>query len=223
MYKAGYRRHKSHIIRFLLGIIVMVTVVAAIAWFFRGTNSVVNPAPVTRTVSSNEGATKSFDEGIFTFSLPADWIVESHDTQQYTLRSTKKYYDNRTLNIYLDTIPPNFALNRLLPVQVQGNTIQPGTVSDDCRSFTGGSISGAQQAQSLPNTPAKWQGISFLCDLSNYNRNAVGTGSVGSALNTITLSGPTSGKHSFLLVYTDHNVNPDYNIFYEMLQSFRLK
>lgn len=223
MYRVGYRRHKSHIIRLLMGIITMAVLVAAVAWFFRGTSSVTNPEPVTHTVSSNEGATKGFDEGIFTFSLPVDWVVESHDAQQYTLQSTKKYFDNRTLNIYLDTIPPNFALNRLLPVQIQGNTIQTGTVSDDCRSFTGGSISGAQQAQSLPNTPAKWQGISFICDLSNYNRNAVGTGSIGSPLNTITLLGPASGKHSFFFVYTDHNVNPDYNIFYAMLQSFRLK
>jgi hypothetical protein len=175
MYKAGYRKHRPRIILFLAVVVGICVVLALVAWLFRGGTTVENAPSVTRTVSNGDGPTKAFDEGIFSFKLPSDWVMSAKDAQQYTLHSTKKYQDNRTLNIYVDYVPPNFAINKLLPVQVQGDRLSPGTVSDDCRNFTGGNINGAQQAQSQPDTPAKWQGINFICDLANFNRNAVGT------------------------------------------------
>ncbi len=39
----------------------------------------------------------------------------------------------------------------------------------------------------------------------------------------MTLTGATSGSHSFFIVYTDANINADYTILYSMLDSFKLK
>jgi hypothetical protein len=95
-------------------------------------------------------------------------------------------------------------------------------MSDVCLTFTGAPASSAQTAQSLPNQLAKWQGINFMCDLSNYNNNSVGTSSL-QGINTVTLTGSTTGRHSFFFLYVDHNIQPDYSIFTNALKSFRVK
>jgi hypothetical protein len=221
MYRAGYRRHKPHVLLFLGVVAGICVVIAVAAWIMRGGQSVQNAPAVTHTVSVG-GPTKTFDENLFSFDLPSDWQMSAKDTGQYTLHSTKKYEDNRTLNIYVDKIPADFAIDRLLPVQTNDGEITPATVSDDCRNFTG-VANNTEPTQSLPDTPAKWQGIDFICDLSHYNRNAVGTGMLGSGINVVSLSTPANGKHQFFFVYIDHNITPNYNIFYDMLSSFMLK
>lgn len=71
--------------------------------------------------------------------------------------------------------------------------------------------------------PAKWDGVDFLCDMDSKFRNVVGSSSPGN-INKVTLTSQTSfTPHSFFFVYEDNNYNPEYTIFYEMLDSFKVK
>lgn len=179
------------------------------------------PAPVTSVVTSNQGPTKQFDQGIFSLSLPADWIYKGQQRQTapyapYLYENTKTNTGVEQLEIYVDTIPANLGVNRVLPVQSEGARVVPTTVSDNCAAFTGNKVPGST------STPAKWDGFDFLCDLGNYERDVVGTSS-SDGINTVKLTGPTTGVHQLFFTYTDNGSTPDFNIFTDALSSFRLK
>jgi hypothetical protein len=57
--------------------------------------------------------------------------------------------------------------------------------------------------------------------LPQYIDNRIGTGSVGSGVNGVTLTGPTSGTHNYFFLYIDRNIEPDDSILYGIIQSFR--
>lgn len=181
------------------------------------------PKAVVTSVATNPSKLKHFEETNFSFNLPSDWIADGHVTtpfNEYTWQNNNPADGKatRALNIYLDTIPP-LAVNRFLGVQANGNRlIVLNTVSDNCTSFT-------RPSKSDPNAAAihgKWNGLDFTCDLGNYIRDVVGTGSTD-GINTISLTGPTTGKHSLFFVYTDNTPQPNYNIFTTALSSFVLK
>jgi hypothetical protein len=116
----------------------------------------------------------------------------------------------------VDTIPTNIGVNRVLPVQGEGSRVIPTTVSDTCADFTGDKVPGNQ------NTPAKWGGIDFLCDLANYERDVVGTSS-SDGVNTVKVTGATTGTHQIFFTYTDNGATPDFTIFVNAVTSFRMK
>jgi len=210
-------------------VVVAILLLAAIiaGWYIdshSGTTIIHNSVAKTTFVSATNTPVQTFNETDFTIQLPNDWkfIVQTTGPYHfYTWQDNAKYEENRILDLYVDTIPGT-AVNRLQPVSAEGNRLQVGKLSDDCLTFTGPPVSSAQAAQSLPNQLAKWQGINFMCDLSNYNNDAVGTSSP-QGINTVTLTGPATGKHSFFFLYVDHNIQPDYTIFTNALESFRVK
>jgi hypothetical protein len=212
---------------FVVVAVILLLVAVATGWYIEshsGTTIIHNPVAKTTYVTTANTPVQTFSETDFTIQLPTDWKFIGQTTGPYnfyTWQDTTKYEDNRILDLYVDTIPGT-AVSRLQPVSADGNRLQIGTMSDVCLTFTGAPASSAQTAQSLPNQLAKWQGINFMCDLSNYNNNSVGTSSL-QGINTVTLTGSTTGRHSFFFLYVDHNIQPDYSIFTNALKSFRVK
>jgi hypothetical protein len=184
---------------------------------------------VQTSVSQVEDPTednKTFDEKQFTFKLPRDWkLLRSQQTPtiQYDYQSTKRFADNRYMTIYVDTIPPNFAVSRLLPVTPQADKMTIGTMSDRCSNFAGPEINGPAQSNGAKDIPAKWNGVNFICGLSYFNDYIVGTGASGEPVNQVTLTGASGAKHKLLFVYNDQNISPDPNIFFDAVRSFELK
>ena len=163
----------------------------------------------------------TIDEPLYSFTLPPDWKlkakVNSPREQSVSWRATKKGEDNRTLILYIDTIPADLAVNRLLPVEITGDSMSHGQISDNCANFTLNS-----NPQSKMPLPAKWQHVDFICDVPNFVQNKVGVGAVG-PLNTLSIKGPTKDMHRYFLIYTDHNIQPDYTILYNAIRSFKAK
>lgn len=159
-------------------------------------------------------------EPYFSMELPDGWKEAGRVTttreRSITWQSKIKKEDNRWLKLYIDVIPADTAVNRLLPIDVTGATITYRQLSDNCKNFTT-----AKKDVKVPQK-SKWQDIEFLCDLPNFVQNKVGTGTKG-GLNATTITGPEKGKHKYLFVYTDHNIHPDYQLFYDMLESFKAK
>jgi len=182
------------------------------------------PKAVVTSVANGPSKTKHFDEPDFSFDLPNDWVAAGHVTtpyNEYTWNNTSAAQGKgtRALNIYLDAIPTDMVVNRFLGLQSSGaKVVVLGTVSDNCASFTRAS-KGDPNAQSVHG---KWNGLDFNCDLGNYIRDVVGTGS-SDGINTVSLDGPIAGKHSLFFVYTDNTPQPDYSIFTAALSSFSLK
>lgn len=162
----------------------------------------------------------------FEFELPADWReIDRSDTSQeqsITWQATLRNEDNRYLKLYMNTIPDDPVV-RLLPVRVNGNALQRGQLSAVCGTFTGESLPAAER-RGLPPTMAKWEDVDFLCNLASIvDTNVIGTGEVGRPLNTFRVSGDKSGENDYFFVYTDRNVRPNFEIFYNVITSFRAK
>jgi hypothetical protein len=162
--------------------------------------------------------TQVFHLPSFQINLPKDWQQVTPPTihAAYSWRGATKENNARSLDIYIDNIPVNFAVNRMLPLTANGSGVQAtGGVSNNCSTFTLASTTDPRTGIA----PSKWDGIDFLCDMANYVRNVVGTSSA-EGVNTVSVAGP-SGTHKYFFVYTDHSGEPNYDTFTAALQSFQ--
>lgn len=178
-------------------------------------------APVIKTVTAGQPATKLFDSVGFTIDLPADWQQVARTEAPYNLvrfQSKDPNNNNRFLEVYQDTIPPDFPVNRVLALEPYENKVTvPGSVSENCKQFTPG-----KPAPGFQGVVAKWQNIEFVCDVTNFERSVVGTSSKG-GINSVTVTNPAGEEHKFLFVYTDNAITPNFSLLYNALNSFAVK
>lgn len=175
--------------------------------------------PLVTVAGKTNDQKQQIREKLFTFALLNTWKAVDVPKTQYNLyswRGTTQDDTARLIDVYVDVLPLAMPVNRLLPLQGNEDRLNIlNTVSDNCASFTGT----ATQASRPGTVLAKWSGVNFSCDLANYMRNVVGTGSAD-GLNRVDLTG-SSGSHQYFFVFTDNSSSPDYSIFTDTLQSFR--
>lgn len=232
VYRYDHRSAKHHRTAIVI-IVVVVLLIAPIVYFVyrdivSNSSSVVDGQTkvVGQVVGGDDTGGFKVDEPLFSMTLPSDWKQTGRFTstteQSITWQAGKKNEDNRWLKLYIDTIPADIAVNRMLPVTVNGDSLTTGDVSDSCATFTGGGTLDAQKATLLRPAPAKWQGVDFICNLPSVVENQVGVAAVG-GVNKIVIEGPTKGTHTYFFVYTDHNIQPNYTILSDAVESFRAK
>ena len=232
-YRYGHRPGRRRRTRVLIVLSVTLLIAAAIGGVIgydiyknRENNTVVEGTTRTVIQSLDDGMDKlSIDEPFFSMELPGDWKevkrVNNQNENSISWQSTKKQESNRMLTLYVDTIPAKKALNRLLPVTPNGTKLTTGDISDNCALFTQGGTLNATEAQRLPETPAKYKGVDFICNLPRVIDNEVGTGSL-EGINSVTLKG-SKGEHKYFFLYTERNIQPNYTIFYNAVRSFTAK
>jgi hypothetical protein len=164
-----------------------------------------------------------FDGPDFGIDLPAGWKATTKpvgDSQGYSWQSAVNETDGQTLEIFKDTLPTTFPVNRLLIIAPGPGRLEvKGGASPDCTTF----VPPASPAPDRLGVEAKWQGVTFLCDQRRLPRTVIGTGSTD-GINTINLKSPTGGPaHKFFFSYNDFTGKGDYSVFYEALRSLRLK
>lgn len=227
MYRIGRRSKKKAKRKVWVAILFILFVVVGSIGFFmfkilsEPDETVTTTQAITREYAPPQGEdTKEFKQDVYTITLPSDWVLKGHNETPhnlYSYQATKKNADNRWLEVYVDRVPTDVAFNRLLPVIIENNkVVVTGSVSENCIEFTG--PQGNPTAAGVPALAAKWQGVDFMCDMSNYTRNVVGVGTIASRHN-ITLAGPAAGQHVFYFKYIDHNISPDYQILEKALES----
>lgn len=176
-----------------------------------------------RTVAQVLGNADSLfvSEENFEFELPGDWReidrINRPTEQSITWQATSRDEDNRWLKLYKNTIPDD-PIVRLLPVTVNDNRLQRGQLSAHCATFTGSN----DNNERFP--VAKWEDVEFRCDANRtVNVNIIGTGQRGQPFNTFEITGVNSGTNRYFFVYTDQNIRPNFDIFYNAVGSFRAK
>jgi hypothetical protein len=226
MYRVGAksRARRKRIIRWTLGLSTLAVLLVGgflIQRVLHPTTSVSQSKAVVTKVKATTTPLKFYDEAGFSIELPSDWKVGERSLAPYNVyrwQGTSKSSNATMLEIYQDTIPVNFVVNHVLAVSPNGDQISAeGDVSDNCANFT----KDTSPTPGVYGVRGKWQGTDFLCDLSNIERNVVGTSSPG-GINSVTVKGP-SGSHKFFFTFTDHSLNSDYTPFYNALLSFRVK
>lgn len=227
MYTANKRQKKHRtLFKFILFVTPFILIGAGIIWFvfFRVDDSTsTNFSKGGSQVAVVKPSVQDFTTEIFKISLPTGWVElgkknPSSNEVYYEYQSKVKDYENRYMRIYVDVMPKQYALNRLMPISVVENRISPGTISDDCKTFTGAPLSGTGSVQQASTWTARWQGVDFVCDLARP-QNYSGTSSEEEGM-AVTLVGKNGVKHKYFFVYIDHNVRPEYQIFTDALKSF---
>ena len=226
-YEIGHKRRRNwrRILVVLAALLLLAGGYYIYVQFKESTKPLIkNTAGTTRPLEIPNSKTQHFDQSSFGFDLPVDWKLIKHDTAPYNLysyRATLTNADNRALDVYVDALPQSLAVNKAVAVRGQGSNLSHGEASENCITFTSATSSEAHTRKPLAIL-AKWDGVEFLCDNDNTNRNVIGTSAPGT-VNKVTLTSLTTGPHSFFFVYTDDNATPDYTIFYRMLESFIVK
>jgi hypothetical protein len=155
----------------------------------------------------------------FSFEVPTTWKEMPQPASTYKIyrwQGTTVNDAQRWIDVYVDTVPSEFAVNHMLPIKAKADKIDiVNATSDNCANFTD-----APNVTPKPSTAsAKWSGMSFLCDLGNTSRDVVGTATAETG-NAVVLSG-AGGSHRYFFVYTDNSVTPDYYVFSRQLESFQ--
>lgn len=227
-YRIGHHRKKSSFhIRGVIGVTILVIILVATGVYFLSKEQFKASPPQSKSYEVADPAddTITISEKFFTMKVPKDWKLSRSQltpTIQYEYVSTKRGADNRTMTIYLDTIPPSFPVSHLLPVTAQGDKLSVGTMSDRCSNFAGPDIKTTRDSNGAQDIAAKWMGVNFICGLSYFDDYIVGTSS-SDGINQVKLSGKTTGTHTLFFVFDDQNISPNPNIFFDILRTFTLK
>jgi hypothetical protein len=226
MYRLGHQIKHKHWPYILIGVIVVAVSTTGLIWMPRTimpNTRITQSKSIIRHVSSDADTTQRVSKAVFSFDLPTGWQAAAtpqiSPAPVYSWVGTTPNGAGRRLDVYLDQIPSSLAVNRLLPVLVNGDKLAlVGSVSDNCINFT----DKVTESAATGIAPAKWNNVSFLCDMGNYERDVVAIGS-SAGVNDVTLTGPTMGSHRILLVYTDNDINPDFTILSAIVQSFEIR
>lgn len=224
MYRVD-NRHKQRRRRSLFWLMftlffIIIAIVAALL-FIKATHKkpVITQAKAVITKLSYAGKTKHYNEGDFGIDIPAEWVAVPRPPYTYQSFAWHNVDKNNgmTIEIYEDTIPTNFAVNRALVITGETDHIElVGPASENCIDF---SNDAPHQANS--GVVAKWQNVDFLCNRSTTTRDVIGTSSKD-GINTVKLKGSNGSPHSFFFTYSDNQISPDYTAFYNALSSFSM-
>lgn len=219
------RREKKRWRWAILAFILLILLVGGLIGYdvYKGQSKPQTGITKTSQLVVDKGPKIKITEPTFSLQLPADWKevarVKNTAENSITWQATKAKQDNRFMTIFVDTIPRTRAFNRLLPVEAVGSALRHGRVSDNCAAYTEGGSIDANSALHAKDTLAKWEEVTFLCDLPKVFDHVVGTSSL-EGINLVTVTGKESGKHSYFFTYTDHNTLENYEIFTETIESF---
>jgi hypothetical protein len=223
MYRLGHQirhRYRWYIVTLLLVIVLAIIGIIIFRHGLKTDTSLSQSKVITQYYSATGTDTMHVTAPTFSVYLPAGWKTASNAGSTYKAYSWQGTGDDvdRRIDIYIDNLPTNLAVNRLLPVQVNDDQLEViGSVSDNCTGFT----TPTTQSATSGTVAAKWDGVNFICDVANYERDVVAIGST-EGVNTVTMVGPSTGSHNILLVYTDNSADPDYSIFTSIVESFQI-
>lgn len=228
-YNIGQHRRKSSFhIKGVIAITLLVIILVAFGVYVisREQFKATDTKAVTTNVSDPSEDTISINEKYFTMKLPKYWQLQTSQQQptiHYIFQSTKRFASNRFMTIYIDSIPPDFAVSHLIPVTAKGAGLSIGNMSSRCSNFAGPEVKTAPQANAAKSIIAKWSGVNFICGMRYLNDYIVGTSSTDGGINKVILTGKKTGKHTLFFAYEDQNISPDPEAFLVALRSFKLK
>lgn len=227
MYKINRNTsNKLLAIKILIITLLVILIILIVLWFLFFKNSGQSITTFDRINGQKTSVlppTKDFTVDEFSITLPEAWQFIGkqnpyYNEVYYMFQSKEVNKDNRWLRVYVNVIPEQYAVNRLLPISTVENKFVAGEMSTDCKNFKG-----APNFQNNDNGPqiwaTTWQDIPFICDLSGSS-NQVGTASKQNG-NAVPLTGEKFGENKYYFVYIDQNAKPDYSILKNAVNSFR--
>lgn len=224
MYQYDKRTHKHAKLKrraTWLGVLVLFSAVVYGVAQLRITpeQEIKNSPPLSRGYNATVDKKQQFTKAEFTFTATSGWkeyaVQQGQFNPRYVFKDVSK---SRVMEVYIDNLPEELGVNRAIVVDSVDGTISYDVVSDNCTTFTDSSKKNPQTGIGV----AKWQEIEFLCDMGNAARAVVGTIS-DDGKNMVSVTAATGKVYKVFIAYTDNNINPDYNVFYDILGSLKFR
>lgn len=185
------------------------------------------PPPVTKRVADSRENLKEVSTASYSFMVLPDWeqvSIPGAITGGLSWQNTAGSKGIKSLTIYQNAALQDKAVNKVLPVEVNGaGLVVSGDVSDNCITFTTPESQSAGAATGRAR--ATWQGASFWCDIGSSVRNVVGIAAAGATSGSpgVLMTGESGSQSSIFITYTDNGPAPDYTPLLEAVRSFRHK
>ena len=175
------------------------------------------------TVESDEFY-KRVDNEYYQMKIPTDW--KKINNPEVIVNGTKYYPERyqgvegehvgRRLDVYREEIPYQLGIDKVVKVSAVGSEIVTVKTSPQCYKFTD-----FPYVESGDDHPSEWEGIPFMC-MSSQITNVLGAIEF-TQRDGVVLDSPNYGTQKYFLVYMDHGSRLDNSIFYNILESFRVK
>lgn len=204
-------RRRKRVVRLLIFLILILLAGAAIfIWYVSRKPNINQPSSGIKSASFQP--LQTFDTPSFTFEADKSWsFVENESTSNiFVYRSSKNNIVSRDLYVYVNTLPKDPLVTRVLPVEPQGNGFSPRDVSQHCKDYLKDRI--------YNNSPIEGvvESVSIRCQVDGTS-NTVGTGQVNGNYQT------RLGNNDFYLLYHDLEFTPRFSVFTNIVQSFEAK
>lgn len=214
---AAIKRHKR-LISFLIFLLLIILVAYGIfIWYVsRGYNE---PQPQSGLVSKDFNPLQTFETDYFSFNADKSWsFIEKESSKDvFVYRSSKNNIVSRDLTVYVNTLPQNLLLTRVLPVEQDGAQFIVGDVSSHCRDYLKDRIIPSN------NNPIEGvvEAVSIKCQIDGTST-TVGTGKKNAGYQT-ELTSESGKNNSYFLLYHDLEFTPRLTSFTNIANSFKAK
>jgi len=215
-YRHLHRRRRLLKTGIFIALLLVIVVAGAVffLWSRRGSSSPPDTSAHTTTINYQPFTT--FTTDYFTFQADKDWQAVPAETTptSFVYRELKKNLVERDLTIYVNQLPPRLMLTYILPVDVTGNEMKTGDVSQHCRT----SLPADYLKNSRNPKETTMGGVNFLCWADSASV-TIGTGQRGGSYQVSLSHGQI--KAQYFLLYHDLAYNPRPEIFKQLVGSFQ--
>lgn len=211
------KKYKFFLIFLSLAFMLALVMYLIFMWYVsKDQNGISQPRTEFKTDSYRP--LQTFETDYFSFEADKSWsFIEKESTDSlFVYRSSAKDIVRRDLRVYVNSLPNNPLLTRVLPLDEAGDRFEAGQVSEHCKDYLKDRIKPGN------NNPiqATIESVDIRCQVDGTS-NTVGTGKKGGSYQ-VTLS--TGGRpNKYYLLYNDLEYEPKFNNFVNIVQSFRAK
>lgn len=208
------RRHKRAILFMCVLLFLVLACYGAFAWYVSQGDDIDHPQ--TDIKSKNFNPLNTFKTPYFYFEADKTWQFVKNESSPniFVYRSSKKEIVMRDLTVYVDTLPKDRLLTRILPVEGGGDHFVAGEVSGHCKDYLKGTI---KPTNNNP-VPASIESVSFTCQVDSTS-NTVGIGQKGGSYGAV-LTGESGKSSRYYLLYHDLRFTAQYSDFVNIVRSF---
>lgn len=218
----NYQRRRSFLVRVRVLLLMLIVLVIAVAayWYYsvdsRQNSNTTESSTSQETSGYFAASIQIFRSAYFQFQADKTWAevpAESTPTK-FVYRSLRANLVEHDLTIYVNTIPPNLAANRVLPVNLKGDAeFLPLSVSDHCKKSAGsGSVNDIDLTQ---------DNVKFRCDADSTNYTVlVGKAGGSTVLNLLRPDGTTA---NYAILYSNLKATPDAAQISQIADSFQTR
>ncbi|HYF97283.1 MAG TPA: hypothetical protein VD947_04595 [Patescibacteria group bacterium] len=211
------KRYKLFLILLSFVFMLVLAISLIFLWYVSRDQSGVSQ-PITEVKTDSYRPLQKFETDYFTFEADKSWsFVEKESTDSlFVYRSSVKDIVRRDLRVYVNSLPSNPLLTRVLTVEEAGDRFETGQVSEHCKEYLKNRIVPGN------NNPiqAIIESVDIKCQIDGTS-NTVGTGKKSGSYQTTLRANNRFNK--YYLLYNDLEYEPKFHNFVNIARSFRAK